>query len=169
MLWPDLVILLHLGTTKETPSMSDALTRRKCCNNAKNITQKRFSHDIVLMNYYYIYRDHCSALITWCRNQSPVEMCYPGSTCGGYKELIIYCEGWKTLWRSTREMQESLFGDSWMKSVFLNVFVFPSVYETLMSFSPLDLWASYRDLASSINIYLYIYFAGHETWVHCAH
>ncbi|KAK4018124.1 Uncharacterized protein APZ42_034120 [Daphnia magna] len=34
--------------------------------------------------------DHCSALVSWCRNQNPVELCYPGSSCGGH-ETWVHC------------------------------------------------------------------------------
>jgi len=34
--------------------------------------------------------NHCTALTTWCRNQSPVELCYPGGPCAGH-ETWVHC------------------------------------------------------------------------------
>lgn len=34
--------------------------------------------------------NHCSSLTTWCRNQNPVELCYPGGPCSGH-DTWVHC------------------------------------------------------------------------------
>lgn len=37
-----------------------------------------------------LHRNHCSSLTTWCRNQNPVELCYPGGPCSGH-DTWVHC------------------------------------------------------------------------------
>lgn len=39
-------------------------------------------------NFPDLNSNHCTALTNWCRNQNPVELCYPGGPCAGKSRVI---------------------------------------------------------------------------------